>query len=140
MIVGHKRKGIYQYSLIWAVVVAILHMICKLSRLQGTGQNCGLVSRNRPVSTGFYKGTLVSFLVLDVKKVRFVEVYFICLKHFQIQRRLRIRAGQRTVHSFRGSTATSNQMVSTLLMSIFDVIGRIKGPCLHSVISRDCYS
>ena len=45
------------------------------SRLQGTGQNCGLVSRNRPVSTGFYKGTLVSFLVLDVKKVRFVEVY-----------------------------------------------------------------
>ena len=45
------------------------------NRLEGTGQNCGLVSRNRPVSTGFYKGTLVSFLVLDVKKVRFVEVY-----------------------------------------------------------------
>ena len=44
-------------------------------RLVGTGQNCSLVSRNRPVSTGFYKGTLVSFLVLDVKKVRFVEVY-----------------------------------------------------------------
>ena len=32
-------------------------------RLEGTGQNCGLVSRNRPVSTGFYKGFLVSFLV-----------------------------------------------------------------------------
>ena len=43
-------------------------------RLQGTGQNCGLVSRNRPVSSGFYKGTLVSFLVLDGKKVLYLEV------------------------------------------------------------------
>ena len=33
------------------------------------------MSRNRPGCTGFYKGTMVSFfLVLDVKKVRFVEV------------------------------------------------------------------
>ena len=45
------------------------------SRLQGTGQNCGLVSRNRPVSSGFYKGTLVSFLVLDGKKVLYLEAY-----------------------------------------------------------------
>ena len=39
-----------------------------ITRLVSTGKNCGLVSRNRPVSTGFYKGTLVSFLVLDVKR------------------------------------------------------------------------
>ena len=57
------------------------------NKLAGTGQNCGLVSRNRPVSTGFYKdcfttiflgfykGTLVSFLVLDAKKVLYLEVY-----------------------------------------------------------------
>ena len=44
------------------------------NRLQGTGQNCGLVSRNRPVSTGFYKGFSVSFLVLDQKKVLYLEV------------------------------------------------------------------
>ena len=40
------------------------------------GQNCGLVSRNRPVSTGFYKGFLVSFLVLNGKKVRFLQAYY----------------------------------------------------------------
>ena len=45
------------------------------ARLAGTGQNCGLVSRNRPVSTGFYKGFLVSFLVLNGKKVRFLQAY-----------------------------------------------------------------
>ena len=44
------------------------------TRLQGTDQNCGLVSRNRPVSSGFYKGPLVSFLVLDGKKVLYLEV------------------------------------------------------------------
>ena len=44
-----------------------------LARLVSTGQNCGLVSRNRPVSTGFYKGFLVSFLVLNGKKVRFLQ-------------------------------------------------------------------
>ena len=55
------------------------------SRLQGTGQNCGLVSidRNQPVSTGFYKGTLVSFLVLDAKKVlyQYLEVYILIKMH-----------------------------------------------------------
>ena len=48
-----------------------------MTKLQGTSRNCGLVSRNRPVSTSFYKGTLVSFLVLDVKKVLYLEVCFL---------------------------------------------------------------
>ena len=52
--------------------------VIKVTRLQGTGQNCGLVSRNRPVSTGFFKGTLVSFLILDTKKVLYLEVYAEC--------------------------------------------------------------
>ena len=34
------------------------------------------ISRNRLVSTGFYKGFSVSFLVLDGKKVLYLEVYF----------------------------------------------------------------
>jgi len=46
-----------------------------MGRLQRNGQNCGLVSRNRPVCTGVYKGFSVSFLVLDGKKVLFVQAY-----------------------------------------------------------------
>ena len=55
----------------WATLTEIL---LEAVRLQGTGQSYGLVSRNRLVSNGFYKGTLVSFLVLDAKRVLYLEV------------------------------------------------------------------
>ena len=43
-------------------------------RLEGTGQNRGLVSRNRTVFTGFCKGFSVSYLVLDGEKVLYLQV------------------------------------------------------------------
>ena len=60
--------GILQITLI------IVSFVGKIFRLQGTGQNYGLVSSNRPVSTGFYKGTLVSFLGFGCEKVLYLEV------------------------------------------------------------------
>ena len=66
-------------------------------RLVGTGQNCSLVSRNRPVSTGFYKGTLVSFLVLDAKKVLYLEVYSQFFKRCYKQNEFQARSVEGTL-------------------------------------------
>ena len=67
------RGHVFCVCLDFSVPTSTFHSFTVV-RLKGTGQNCGLVSRNRPVSTGFYKGTLVSFLVLDAKKVLYLEV------------------------------------------------------------------
>ena len=66
----------YPYLVLIGSVNDVITLINFGFRLEGTGQNCGLVSRNRPVSTGFYKGFSVSFLVLDGKKVLYLQVEF----------------------------------------------------------------